>query len=623
MARYNSVNSTGSVAGGNSITTPSSGLLTTLTGSGTVTVPNPVYYTGQIQTFYNSTLSAITLSTPSGNFIAPGFTSASSLSLPAGSIITLTSDGTNYIGQSWLGGIGSHTSLSASGGTVTLSGTTTGSIDNVVIGGTTAAAGTFNGLTNTAGTTSLAGGSASGIFSFTSNQASSATNNGAIVVTGGAGIGGAIWGGNGAYIAKNYSGLGVGNPLATFYGTDSGVGNTGISITTKGATSLYDTGSYPLQVWVNGVATASFRGDGNVGIGTSSPAAKLNVIGDIQLSRSATASDAAINFGSNLNNYIYSGNSTNIMAFATSGSERMRINPSGNVGIGTTSPTYPLVVNGATVASQFLPSGNPSIFSSVSAMGYSGVINWWSMAGDASTNSPGNVSYLPYIHWTNVQASYGYRQHTVLGSYRDGGADWGSAMIAVGGNDAYPTVAFTFDYGGNSHTPGTVYGGAKSFKIPHPHPDKEDTHNLVYASIESPSLDLLFRGEVTLVDGEATVNLDTVCKQTEGTFVNLCRQVQCFTTNESDWTAVKGRVDGNMLNIVTQDSKSTATISWMVIGQRKDKLAMALDLTDDNGELITEIIPRHVDKSNHAEILNPGQGESDLSTMMKNTPDQK
>ena len=76
---------------------------------------------------------------------------------------------------------------------------------------------------------------------------------------------------------------------------------------------------------------------GNVGIGTSSPATKLNVIGDLQLSRSATASDATINFGSNGNNYIYGGNSNNIMAFAINASERMRIDSSGNLLVGTTS----------------------------------------------------------------------------------------------------------------------------------------------------------------------------------------------------------------------------------------------------------------------------------------------
>jgi hypothetical protein len=84
---------------------------------------------------------------------------------------------------------------------------------------------------------------------------------------------------------------------------------------------------------------------GNVGIGTSSPATKLNVIGDIQVSRSTSASDAAINFGSNSNNYIFAGNSSNLMTFATNGSERMRIDSSGNVGIGASLPEGRLQAN--------------------------------------------------------------------------------------------------------------------------------------------------------------------------------------------------------------------------------------------------------------------------------------
>ena len=106
MARYNSVNSISSVAGGSSITTPSSGLLTTLTGSGTVTLPNPVLYTGQSQVLYNSTGSAITISSSPAFIVGPGIAANStSLSLPGGSTITLISDGTNYISQTWQGGI--------------------------------------------------------------------------------------------------------------------------------------------------------------------------------------------------------------------------------------------------------------------------------------------------------------------------------------------------------------------------------------------------------------------------------------------------------------------------------------------------------------------------------------
>ena len=51
-------------------------------------------------------------------------------------------------------------------------------------------------------------------------------------------------------------------------------------------------------------------------------------------------------------------------------------------------------------------------------------------------------------------SSSGYLQHTVFGSVR--GTVWGSALIAVGGNDSYPTVAFTFNYGGDFTSPGNV-----------------------------------------------------------------------------------------------------------------------------------------------------------------------
>lgn len=75
---------------------------------------------------------------------------------------------------------------------------------------------------------------------------------------------------------------------------------------------------------------------------------------------------------------------------------------------------------------------------------------------------------------------------------------------------------------------------------------------------------------------------------TEGTFESLCTNVQCFTTNESDWTPVKGIVSGNTITIMAQDESSTAKVSWMVIGERKDQHMMETNWTDSNGRVITE-----------------------------------
>jgi len=75
---------------------------------------------------------------------------------------------------------------------------------------------------------------------------------------------------------------------------------------------------------------------------------------------------------------------------------------------------------------------------------------------------------------------------------------------------------------------------------------------------------------------------------TEGTFVLLNTNVQCFTSNESDWDNVKGSVSGNTLTIACENASSTATVSWMVIGERQDQHMKDTDWTDDDGKVIVE-----------------------------------
>ena len=99
---------------------------------------------------------------------------------------------------------------------------------------------------------------------------------------------------------------------------------------------------------------------------------------------------------------------------------------------------------------------------------------------------------------------------------------------------------------------------------------------------------MIYRGVVDLKDGTATVNVDTAGRMTQGTFEVLCTNVSCFTSNETDWTAVKGSISGNILTITAQDNTSTATVSWMVVGERKDQHMKDTNWTDDNGRVITE-----------------------------------
>ena len=226
--------------------------------------------------------------------------------------------------------------------------------------------------------------------------------------------------------------------------------------------------------------------------------------------------------------------SDNSMRFRVNAAERMRINSSGNVGLGTSSPTS---ITGAAGPFIDIQGPNPEI-------------NFHDNSGTANAMS---------MYYLNDVLRF-----------------WGS-----GATNMYITNS------GNMHVYGSFSKSSGSFKIPHPLPSKTETHNLVHSFIEGPQADNLYRGKVTLVDGSSTVNIDTASGMSEGTYVLLNTNTQCFTSNESGWTAVKGSVSGNVLTIEAQESCSD-TISWMVIGERHDQHMIDTDWTDDDGKVIVE-----------------------------------
>jgi hypothetical protein len=109
------------------------------------------------------------------------------------------------------------------------------------------------------------------------------------------------------------------------------------------------TGNTPLTFDVNSSERMRIDSSGNVGIGTSSPAQKLHVQGGaIEIDNGGGAGTI---YFVDTNGYINYASST--MQFAVNGAERMRIDSSGNVLVGTTSQT-----NSAKFTIQYAGSAN-------------------------------------------------------------------------------------------------------------------------------------------------------------------------------------------------------------------------------------------------------------------------
>jgi hypothetical protein len=158
----------------------------------------------------------------------------------------------------------------------------------------------------------------------------------------------------------NYNSLGASFTRNGEYGSVLSLGRQGVS---SGVTLDYPADS-TFALSTNNAERMRITSSGNVGIGTSSPSAKLDVKrtdASGQYAYFGASSDGGargLSFTSS-DNGIFLGaihtidatSGSGQLALATGGSERMRIDSSGNVGIGTSSPSQDLeILNGVTGA---------------------------------------------------------------------------------------------------------------------------------------------------------------------------------------------------------------------------------------------------------------------------------
>jgi predicted heme/steroid binding protein len=236
-------------------------------------------------------------------------------------------------------------------------------------------------------------------------------------------------------------------------------------------------GAYNGSVWRSMVEFANTSGEPNlllvksagyVGIGTTSPAEKLDVVGNLRLQNSSLG--ATIYFGSGAGDYLGYYNSDSYYRtvgshyFEGAGFYKGMWNSIGNLGIGTTAPQTKLTISGANVpyAGQLQIASND--YAQIS------FYNSGSLVPGASNRKASIIYNVPNSTFeisNQITSGHLILQGSDSGGGRVGiGTDNPSEKLSVNGNIALPKSGETFIFNDQSSSDSVSIGGASyvSFK---------------------------------------------------------------------------------------------------------------------------------------------------------------